>query len=161
MTDSGLNPVERGILQRSEIPLLAPLSVVTGWWERRHIELMAEAGFDDVRVAHNAVLAYLPTDGLRLTDLARTARISKQAMAELVADLESKGYVKRIADPTDGRAKIITWDERGQAAYEATIPIFNRIEQEVTAMVGESTMMGLREALVAVFSAIADGPGGR
>lgn len=158
MTDGELNAVERGILDRAEVPLLAPLTVVTSWWERRHVDLMAEVGFDDMRVAHNAVMAYLPADGMRLTDLARTARISKQAMAELVADLEAKGYVKRIADPTDGRAKIITWDERGHAAYEATIKIFARIEQEVTAMVGQPAMTGLRNGLLTVFTALADPP---
>ena len=155
-----LNPIERGILERKDVPLLAPLSVVTSWWERRHVELMAEAGFDDARVAHNAVLAYLPTEGLRLTQLAATARISKQAMAEIVADLEAKGYVKRVADPTDGRAKIIMWDERGHAAFTETIKIFDRIEQELAAMVGQPTLNDLRTALLALFSAIA-GPSPR
>src|SRR5687767_11082270 len=116
MSDVELNAAERGFRARGEIPLIGPLAVVTRWWERRHMELMAEAGYDDLRVAHNAVAAYLPAEGMRLTQLAQAAGISKQAMAELVSDLVAKGYAKQVPDPTDGRAKIIIWDERGKAS---------------------------------------------
>src|SRR5688500_13722330 len=95
-----LNAAEAGMVRRGgPIPLIGLLSAVGGWMERRHIELLAEAGFDDIRRAHNAVFMHVPAEGIRLTDLAAAAGISKQAMAELVDDVIAKGYLRRVPDP--------------------------------------------------------------
>lgn len=53
---------------------------------------MRDAGFDDVRRAHNAVFVNVPAEGRRLTDLADDADMSKQAMGELVDDLVDEGF---------------------------------------------------------------------
>lgn len=74
------------------------------WFEARHLELMAEAGFDDVRRAHDVVFVHLPAEGRRLTELADAGEMSKQAMGELVDDLVAKAYLERVPDPTHGRA---------------------------------------------------------
>ena len=158
MSDVELNAAERGFRAHGDIPLIGPLAVLTRWWERRHMELMAEAGYDDLRVAHNAVAAFLPEDGMRLTELAQAAGISKQAMAELVSDLVAKGYAKKVPDPSDGRAKIIIWDERGKASHDVTMKAFTRIEAELMEMVGTQAMSDMRAALLRAFTAIAGGP---
>ena len=136
-------------------PLVALLAVALHGAEHRHLELMAEAGFDDVRRAHNAVLANLPADGARLTELAEAAGITKQAMAELVDDLVAKGYVAKVADPTDGRAKRIVWAERGEAAHRATLAAFATIDAEVAAVVGADGVARLRRLLGAAAGATA------
>ena len=68
---------------------------------------LAERGFDDIRHAHGCVFRWVDPDGTRLTELAELAGHSKQAVGEFVCDLEVRGYVERIPDPADGRAKII------------------------------------------------------
>lgn len=131
-------------------PLPALLSPLHAWHERRHLELMADRGFDDVRRAHNAVFVNLPADGIRLTGLAEEAGLSKQAMGELVDDLESKGYVERVPDPSDGRAKLIVWADRGLRAHNATLEAFAAIEVELRAAAGDDAIADLRRSLVAV-----------
>jgi DNA-binding MarR family transcriptional regulator len=54
-------------------------------------------------------------DGNRPTEIAVTARLSKQATNDMLRQLERLGYVKRHPDPTDGRARIIRLAKRGQA----------------------------------------------
>jgi DNA-binding MarR family transcriptional regulator len=52
--------------------------------------------------------------GTRLTDLARRARMTKQGMMLLVDDLETRGYVRRVPDPEDSRAKVVRLTARGR-----------------------------------------------
>ncbi len=65
------------------------------------------AGFTDQRQAHNAVFAPIPPEGITRAELARRAGMTKQAMSELVVDLEAKGYLTRRPDTQDKRTKII------------------------------------------------------
>ncbi|MBW3562262.1 MAG: MarR family transcriptional regulator [Actinobacteria bacterium] len=154
----GFDAATEGMLRRpGGPPLPGLLRPVLDWVEDRHLELMAEAGFDDVRRAHNAVFVHLPAEGRRLTDLADRADISKQAMGELVDDLVDKGYLDRTPDPTDGRAKLIVWADRGERAHEATLEVFARIEAELAEAVGHDRFDELRGLLLDVVSHLARG----
>jgi len=138
-------------------PLPALLRPLLDRFETRHLELMAEAGFDDVRRAHNAVFVHLPAEGSRLTDLADAADISKQAMGELVDDLVAKDYLERIRDPSDGRAKLIRWAERGQQAHRATLDAFATIDAELSAAFGATRFDDLRDVLLDLVRVVPSG----
>jgi DNA-binding MarR family transcriptional regulator len=130
----------------AETPLLLLLVLA-----ERHLtdtlqEHLIEAGFGDHRVAHHHVMAHITHDGLRLTDLADKAGITKQAMSELVTDLERLGYLQRSNDPRDGRAKMIGFTDRGRAAAEAATRAFEHMH----AAVGDESLAALRPALLAV-----------
>ena len=75
---------------------------------------LAEAGFDDIRVAHHVVFQYMHPEGSRVTELAEQARMTKQAVQYLVDHLESGGYLERVPDPEDRRAKRVRLTMRGQ-----------------------------------------------
>jgi len=135
-------------------PLPSLLTPLQAWHERRHLEIMALRGFDDVRRAHNAVFINLPAEGARLTELSDEADMSKQAMGELVDDLEDKGYVERVRDPTDGRAKLIVWAARGRRAHVATLDAFGEIETELALLADKGTIDTLRETLIAIHAAL-------
>lgn len=148
-------------MARGGVPLVSLAHALAEWLELRHLELMARAGFDDVRGAHNAVFRDLPAEGSRLTDLAARAGMTKQAMGELVEHLEDRGYLRREPDPTDGRAKLILWDERGEAAHRRTLEVFAEIEDELAARLGSDVLATLRGGLErALFEVVAPGPPG-
>ena len=144
------NVAARAMLAADRPPLIALVSIVKDWIEERHLDLLADQGFDDVRRAHNAVFVNLRSGGMRLTQLARAADMSKQAMAELVDDLVEKGYVVKRPDPTDGRAKLIHWGERGLESHRATMEAFAAIDAELAAVVGEGEIERLRSTLLAL-----------
>jgi DNA-binding MarR family transcriptional regulator len=108
---------------------------------------LAERGFHDIRNAHGCVFRWVDPTGTRLTDLAERAGHSKQAVGEFVCDLEDRGYVERIPDPLDGRAKIIRLTERGIEANAAAREIFAEIEQEWAEQIGAERIAALRDAL--------------
>src|SRR6187551_3173464 len=68
---------------------------------------LAERGHGAVRPSHGAVFQYLDDTGTTVSVLAERAQMTKQAMAELVAHLETHGYVTRVPDPADRRAKLV------------------------------------------------------
>lgn len=97
--------------------------------------------------SHSAVFAQIKPDGSRLTDLARGANITPQAMGELVDELEDLGYVERRPDPTDRRAKLIVLTERGQACVAAGMATVDGIEDRIKATLGERGYRQLRTML--------------
>ena len=76
--------------------------------ETRVVEALGAAGFADLTMAQARLVARLAPQGSRLTELADQARITKQTAGVLVDQLERHGYVQRLPDPTDGRARLVT-----------------------------------------------------
>lgn len=105
---------------------------------------LVAAGFEDHRLVHHNVMAHVTYQGVRLTDLANKAGVTKQAMSELVMDLERLGYLERVADPQDGRAKLICFTDKGRAAVDAAMRAFAEME----AAVGDRSVRALRRGLL-------------
>ncbi len=110
---------------------------------------LVAAGFHDHRVVHHNVMAHVTHEGLRLTELAELAGITKQAMSELVIDLEELGYLQRWSDPTDGRAKLIGFTNKGRDAVEAAMRAFEHIDDILAKRLGSGTLQALRGGLLA------------
>ena len=115
--------------------------------EARVFERLAAAGFDDFTAAQARVFARIAPDGSRLTDLAAQAGITKQSAGFLVDQLERGGYVERVSDPVDGRARLVRIAERGARSVEISRGIVAEVEAEWTAHLGGARMAQLREIL--------------
>ena len=131
-----------------------PEDNTTHWLERaaavlqvRITEGVRAAGHDDVRPSHAAVFGNLDSEGTRLTHLAERAVMTPQAMGELVDDLARKGYVERIPDPTDRRAKLIRLTGAGEDAVQTAYEAIMDIEAELEASLGRTTLVRLRKTL--------------
>ncbi len=89
-------------------------------------------------------------DGLRLTELAEIAGVSKQAMAEAVNAMVDSGYIERIPDPTDGRARRLRLTAYGRKVGLFARRIVRGVEARWEARVGERRIGVLRETLQAI-----------
>ena len=110
------------------------------------------AGYTDLREAHGPLFAFLPAGGARVTDLAERARITKQSMGELVSELETLGYVHRAADPSDGRAKVVTFTEDGRRAARIGVEAVADEERAWGERIGRERVAELRRALEEITS---------
>ena len=107
---------------------------------RIHAELAA-AGFADSYPSWGTnIFHYLREGGLRLTELAERTHTTKQALRYTINQLEAAGYVERVPDPTDGRAKIIRFTERGWQLRRVGDEIIASIEHECVQRLGEERM---------------------
>ena len=114
---------------------------------------LAAGGFDELRRAHGVVFEMIDPEGSRVTDMARRARMTKQGMGQLVADLEALGYLERRPDPTDGRAKLVALSAKGQAAVAAGLAALSNLETGWAELLGERRAQELSSALVDVCAA--------
>ena len=114
--------------------------------ERLH-QRLAERGHPAVRGPHGNVFQYLDDGGTRVSELARRAQVTKQSMAELVTHLERHGYVERVPDPADRRAKLVRATPRGREVYAIAREFVAETEREWTRLLGEEKMRTLRELL--------------
>src|SRR5436190_16138944 len=111
-------------------------------------EGMTERGYPDVRPGHSAAFMHIDRrSGTRLTDLARRARMTKQGMMLVVDDLESRGYVRRVADPEDARAKVVKLTAHGRRAAGECRRIVQAIETRTRRSLGERRFEAFREGL--------------
>jgi DNA-binding MarR family transcriptional regulator len=115
--------------------------------ENRVFQALAEAGFSDFTTAQARVVQRIAPHGTRLTDLAEQAQITKQTAGFLVDQLERAGYVERVPDPTDGRARLIRIAPRGARATTLANTIVAQIEAEWTTHLGHQRMHQLRQTL--------------
>ena len=106
-----------------------------------------ERGHKGLKGAHSAVLVLLPFEGCRLTELAENARMTKQSMGELVDQLEELGYVERIPDEEDGRAKKIIFTEAGMSIFAHSREVTAHVWKEYASMLGEHRLVAFRRTL--------------
>ena len=107
----------------------------------------AARGHPDIRAPHGNVMQFLDDAGTRVSALAERAQMTKQSMAELVAHLERLGYVERVQDPTDRRAKLVRATPRGRELYAIAREVVAEIEAEWTRRLGKTKMGQLRSLL--------------
>jgi DNA-binding MarR family transcriptional regulator len=108
---------------------------------------LTEAGHPAIRAGHGCVFRFIHKGGSRLTDLAESSGLSKQAVGEVVDHLETLGYVERAQDPQDGRAKVIRLTERGADAQRTALGIFAGMERDWAERYGAKRVETMRKLL--------------
>jgi DNA-binding MarR family transcriptional regulator len=109
-----------------------------------------------LRAAHTALFPHLNADGVRGADLAKKLGVTKQAVSQLVTELEEWGVVEQIADPQDGRAKLVRFTKKGEQALLHGLSVLSEIETELTDKIGKRRMQDLHTALLALEAALSE-----
>lgn len=136
-----------GAADTEELPLGVLLFIPTRAMEAATMDGLVRAGYTDMTVAQARIAARIDPGGSRITQLAAAAQVTKQTAGFLVEQLERAGYVERVPDPTDGRARLVKVSARGHAAREEVLPALAELEEQWLAHVGPERMAQLRETL--------------
>nr|BFF16628.1 hypothetical protein GCM10025730_01490 [Promicromonospora thailandica] len=94
------------------------------------------------------MLAYLVPEGRRLSEFAELSGQHKQVIGTIADELEALGYVARVPDPTDGRAKLLVPTERGRAEVAASTRIIAGLEAGIAEAIGADRLAELRRDLM-------------
>ena len=116
--------------------------------EQRAYDAVVAAGIRDISLAQARIAARIGPDGTRVSDLAAQARVTKQSAATLVEQLETAGYVERVPDPTDGRARLVRLTRRAGPVVAAASAEVERVLGEWSAHVGADRLRGMHEVLL-------------
>ena len=136
-------------------PAGAPDDVFTGTlllhafqgFQRRPFDGYQQRGDDGLRPKHGAVIANIDPQGTRPSVLAQRAAMTRPAMGELIDELELAGYVERVPDPNDRRAKLIKPTAKTLARQRLARKVNAEIEAAYTKHLGQQRYRQLRQAL--------------
>ena len=104
----------------------------------------------DLPLNQARVFQRIDAHGSRLGELAQAAQLSKQTVGSIVDQLEAAGYVRRIPDPADARARLVTVTAKGQTLVELSVPVIREIETAWESELGHARMRQLKETLTAL-----------
>ncbi|MEM6558593.1 MAG: MarR family transcriptional regulator [Myxococcota bacterium] len=107
------------------------------------------AGMPGLRASHTALFPHISLEGSRLTELASSLGISKQAVAQLVDELVEMGVLVRKPDPDDRRAKRIFFAGNGRYLLDG-LSLLGEVEAEIRAVLGERESLALLTALTSL-----------
>ena len=137
----------------TERPLPAMLNEVKELAVAELHRRLADEGYSEVRPGHGCVFRFVEREGSRLTQLAERSRLTKQAVGEVVDDLVALGYVERVPDPSDARAKLIRLTQRGWECQQSAERIFADMERRWGEILAAAALQG---AIFAVVRAAVD-----
>jgi DNA-binding MarR family transcriptional regulator len=117
--------------------------------ERQMMSAVAKAGLDMLQPQHLTVLRVLApdSDGTRISELANDADVTRQAIQQIVVQLEQLGIVEKIADDRDGRARLIRYTQSGRAGYIRCMQAFAEIERDYERQLGKTQTRAVKNAL--------------
>jgi DNA-binding MarR family transcriptional regulator len=117
---------------------------------------LAAAGYADVRLSHTPVLQPLSLrrEGMRASELATLAGMTKPSIGYLIEYLEQRGYVERVPDPFDGRAQLVRLTSRGWEMSQTGRELVRQAEAQWADMIGQTAVEELRQRLQELIAAL-------
>jgi len=105
-------------------------------WKEKFAAEMVAMGHDWYAEARSSVVPYIGLNGTRQADIVARMGLSKQAVQQLILDLEMSGILRREPDPNDGRIKVVHFTEKGLAAQKDSQKAKKKVEAEIKSRLG-------------------------
>jgi DNA-binding MarR family transcriptional regulator len=125
----------------------AMLRVVWQWVRDQMYAGVVAAGYDDLNAAHVELWRYPGLEGQRPTQLADQAGITKQSVNELLGHLERHGYLARVPDSADGRARVIRLTSKGRRLGETIYAEAGAAQLRIAEILGPRRFAQLHSSL--------------
>ncbi len=135
---------------QARIPLHGLLRLAAQQAEDEFYAGVRAHGFDEIRPGHGCVFGTIADEGSRLTDLAIRAGYTKQTVGEVATELERLGYVERVPDPEDARARLVKTTPKGHELIDVSLPVVREVEASWKAHLGPVRTRQLRSILTAL-----------
>lgn len=117
------------------------------WFDMSLLTSLKEQGWPDLSHSQSMVMAYLASDGIRISELARRLGVSRQAAQKSVKELERLKLVKTEIDPTNSSAKTVVLTDQGKANVTAALNTFSEIESQLSNRIGSADLVSMRKML--------------
>lgn len=117
------------------------------WFDAGLLASLKEQGWPELSHSQSMAMAYLGSDGIRISELARRLGVSRQAAQKSVKELERLKLVITEVDPTNSSAKTVVLTPQGKANVTAALNIFSEIEKQLSKRIGAPEFASMRDAL--------------
>ena len=132
------------------------LDNVSEEFHRRLRDKLLPRGYGGLKMSFHTVMSNIVFSGIRLVDIAEINGMTKQSIGLIATEIEELGYIKRIPDPHDGRAKNLVFTERGEQLIEDSIEMVREVEAEFAELIGEDKIRQLEILLAELSKRIID-----
>lgn len=126
------------------------LTLLKKQFEQWAIDRLQSRGYKDFKMAYFPVIMNIDVEGTNNNDLARRARVTKQAMSKVVKELKRMGYVTTKTDPRDKRSAIFTLTEKGKKFVASTRVCVKELMDEYRGMMKKGEFDDLLEKLLVI-----------
>jgi len=123
------------------------LDNVSEEFHRRRRDKLQARGYNGLKLSFHAVLSNIVFSGTRLVDIAEINGMTKQAIGQIADEIEELGYIKRIPDAHDGRAKNLVLTELGEQLLQDSVNMVEEVEAEFASLIGEEKIQQLANIL--------------
>lgn len=111
---------------------------------------LGAAGYFVPRPSQIAIMSQLSMAGLRPSDLARRAQVSRQAIDQMVDQLEAARVLERVPDPSDRRSVLVRPTRYAAEGYAASRRILTELHGEWRQSLGDEAFAALEAAVDAI-----------
>ncbi|MEW1954920.1 MarR family transcriptional regulator [Terrabacter sp. NPDC080008] len=115
----------------------------------REMRALAPAELAAIGGRRARLLQMIPAKGMRVTDLAHRAGVTKQAIGQLVDALEGMGLVRSAPSSSDRRVRWVTRTPAGDAVVDRALALIaeaeDRLRREVGARRYDAMLATMRE----------------
>jgi DNA-binding MarR family transcriptional regulator len=123
------------------------LGVVWQWVRDQLYSGVVAAGYEDLNAAHVGLWRYPGLEGLRPSQVADRVGITKQSVNDLIAHLEQTGYLLRIPDSADGRARVIRLTPKGKRLEQTIYAAAGAAQSRIAEILGPRRFTQLHTSL--------------
>lgn len=118
------------------------------YWVDESLQLaMKERGWKNMSRSQSLILINIASGVHRASTLAANLGVSRQAISQMLAEMQAAGKIDVKPDPEDRRAQRVTFSKESAAERDDAMMILSNIEQELAKRIGKRRMTALREAL--------------
>jgi DNA-binding MarR family transcriptional regulator len=143
---------------RREQILLRLLLRITRAMTVETVERIRARGHREMQLSFPRLLGNLDTEGTRIGALARRMGTSRQAVSQLLKEVEAAGLVERRADPKDGRGIVIRFTPHGRKVLADAVEVMADIEADYASLIGKQGLDRLKRMLKQLLDEV-DRPG--
>lgn len=147
MNSQDTDDQQLAVTRRLSTTLARVLRELSRDFDRKVTRRLRELGHADISLSHQVVFANIGLGRTRVTELAERAQITQQAMGKTLRELEDLGYVERIVDETDRRARDIRLTPRGRQLAVDAVACIDEVKRDYAARIGEAEMAELETRL--------------
>jgi DNA-binding MarR family transcriptional regulator len=124
------------------------------WITKRIFEKLQKYGVDKYSKSTAILFSYILEDGIRPSELARLANVSRQAVHKSLKLLLADSLVKMEDDPKHKNGKIVLLTEKGELLFDIGLKAVEEIEEELAQIVGREKVDLLKSTLIDVWSSV-------
>jgi DNA-binding MarR family transcriptional regulator len=110
-------------------------------------EKLQQKGYDNFKLGDLVLIVNIQPEGIINNELAKRARITKQAMSKVVKNLEAGGYILTRKHENDNRSAVIFLTDNGKRLLISAAESFREIQDEYTDIIGQEDADSLKQIL--------------